>query len=193
LCIIVCFFVFLLLAIVLSLLYRFILCCDVRYDFHIKRCSVRLYLQLFVGGLTSYLHYLCLFAYSGVHIVLCFCFVFLRLCTLCCQFLLIVHFWLPLRYSVTFILVEHCLSLFFWPFYCLSFELRLLIIFCHFQTFLIDDVGFVRWQYFIFSQLFYHFTYYHHPGSNRQTDIYSYFLSSQMLIKSRSVWVNCHL
>jgi hypothetical protein len=50
----------------------------------------------------SYLRYLCLFAYSGVqHIVLCFCFVFLRivysmlpvslfffvLCTLCCQFL----------------------------------------------------------------------------------------------------------
>ena len=135
LCIIVCLFVFFLLAIVLSLLYRFILCCDVRYDFHIKRCSVRLYLQLFVGGLTSYLHYLCLFAYSGVHIVLCFCFVFLRLCTLCCQFLLIVHFWLPLRYSVTFILVEHCLSLFFWPFYCLSFELRLLIISLSFSNF----------------------------------------------------------
>jgi hypothetical protein len=25
-------------------------CCDVRYEFSIKRCSVRLYLQLFVGG-----------------------------------------------------------------------------------------------------------------------------------------------
>jgi hypothetical protein len=34
--------------------------------------TVRLYLQLFVGGLMSYLHYLCLIAYSGVHIVLCF-------------------------------------------------------------------------------------------------------------------------
>ena len=31
------------------------------------QCSVRLYLQLFVGGLISYLRYLCLFAYSGVN------------------------------------------------------------------------------------------------------------------------------
>jgi hypothetical protein len=29
--------------------------------------SVRLYRQLFVGGLMSYLRYLCLFVYSGVH------------------------------------------------------------------------------------------------------------------------------
>ena len=35
---------------------------------------------LFVGGLVSYLRYLCLFVHSGVqNIVLCFCFVFLRL------------------------------------------------------------------------------------------------------------------
>ena len=42
----------------------------------------------------------------STHIVLffCFCFDFLRLSyTLCCQFLWIVHFWLPLRYSLTFI------------------------------------------------------------------------------------------
>ena len=26
-----------------------VVCCDVRYDFHIKKCSVRLCLQLFVG------------------------------------------------------------------------------------------------------------------------------------------------
>ena len=40
-----------------------------------------------------------------VFVVLCFCFVFLRLVyrTQCCQFLWIVHFWLPLRYSLTFI------------------------------------------------------------------------------------------
>ena len=47
-----------------------------------KRCSVRLYLQLFVGWPMPYLRYtcMCLFAYSGVqHIVLCSCFVFLRL------------------------------------------------------------------------------------------------------------------
>jgi hypothetical protein len=46
----------------------------------LKRYSVRLHLLLFVGGRMSYLRYLCLFTYSGVqHIVLCFCFVFLRI------------------------------------------------------------------------------------------------------------------
>jgi len=36
--------------------------------------------KLFVGGLVSYLRYLCLFAHSGVqHILLCFSFVILRL------------------------------------------------------------------------------------------------------------------
>ena len=44
------------------------------------QCSVRFYLQLFAGGPMSYLRYLCFFVHSGVqHIVLCFCFVFLRL------------------------------------------------------------------------------------------------------------------
>jgi len=42
------------------------------FNCRIKRCSVRLYPQLFVGGRMSYLHYLCLFTYSGVqHIVCC--------------------------------------------------------------------------------------------------------------------------
>jgi hypothetical protein len=36
-----------------------------------KRCSVCLFLQLFVEGLVSYLYYLCLFAYSGVQLILC--------------------------------------------------------------------------------------------------------------------------
>ena len=46
----------------------------------LKRCSVRLYIQLFVVGFMSYLCYLCLFAHSGVqHVVLCFCFVFRRI------------------------------------------------------------------------------------------------------------------
>jgi hypothetical protein len=40
-------------------------------DLNIKRCYVRLYLQLFVGGLMSYLHYFCLFAYNGVQHILC--------------------------------------------------------------------------------------------------------------------------
>jgi hypothetical protein len=91
---------------------------DFHYDFRIKRCSVHLYLQLFVGGLMSYLHYWCLFAYSDVHyhhdmtelllkVVLntvnqtnthCF-----ALCTLWCHFLWIVQFWKFLPYSLTFI------------------------------------------------------------------------------------------
>jgi hypothetical protein len=82
--------------------------------------SVRLYLRLscrrahvlfmlFVGGLMSYLCYLCLYAHSGVQHVLGCVFVFLDfvLCTLSCQFLCIVHFWLPLRYSLTFICVKY--------------------------------------------------------------------------------------
>jgi hypothetical protein len=53
--------------------------CDVRYDFRIKRCSVRLYLQLFVGGLMSYLRYVCLFACDGVQHIVCCGFFCLRL------------------------------------------------------------------------------------------------------------------
>ena len=49
-------------------------------------------LQLLVGGLISYLRDSCLFAHSGVQHILC------------CHFLWIVHFRLPLRYSLTFIL-----------------------------------------------------------------------------------------
>ena len=73
-----------------------------------KRCSVRLYLQLFVGGIMSYLRYLYLFACSGVQHILCYVFVllFVVLCTLCCQFLWTVLFWLPLRYSLTFIMLD---------------------------------------------------------------------------------------
>ena len=39
-----------------------------------KRCSVRLYLQLFVVGLMSYLRQLCSFEQSGVQHILIFCF-----------------------------------------------------------------------------------------------------------------------
>jgi len=63
------------------------------------------YLQLFVGVLMSYLGYMCLFAYIGVQYILCCVFVlfFFVLCSLCCWFLCIVNFLLPLRYSLTFI------------------------------------------------------------------------------------------
>jgi len=72
----------------------------------LKRCSIRLYLRLFVGGLLSNLRYLCLFTYSGIQHILCSVFVlfFFILCALCCQFLWIVHLWLPLRCSLTLIL-----------------------------------------------------------------------------------------
>ena len=53
----------------------------------------------------SYLHYLCLFTPSGVQHILCCVFVlfFFVLCALSCQCLWIVHYWLPLRCSLTFI------------------------------------------------------------------------------------------
>ena len=45
------------------------------------RKEKKVYLQLFVGGLMTYLHYLCLFTYSNVQYILCCVFVlsFLRL------------------------------------------------------------------------------------------------------------------
>jgi hypothetical protein len=48
---------------------------------------------------------LCLLAYSGTqHILWCiFVVIVFVLCTLCCQFVWIVHVLLPLRYSLTFI------------------------------------------------------------------------------------------
>ena len=85
-------------------------CYDVRYDFRIKRCLVCLNFQLFVGGLMSYLCYLCLFVYSGVQHILCCVyalFVFV-LCTKCCQFLWIVHSWFSISFlNVHFIKYFH--------------------------------------------------------------------------------------
>jgi hypothetical protein len=68
----------------------------------LKRCSVRLYLQLFVEVLMSYFRYFCLCAHGGVQHILCCVFVLFVfvLFTLCCQFLWIVHFLLPLRRSL---------------------------------------------------------------------------------------------
>jgi len=52
----------------------------------------------------SYLYYLCLFEYRGVQHILYWFFFFSLLCTICCQFLWIVHlFLLTLRFSLTFI------------------------------------------------------------------------------------------
>ena len=69
---------------------------DVCYAFRIKMMFDSSLLQYFVGGLIC----VCLrIVMSNTHCVLCF----FVLCTPCCQCLLIVHFWLPLRYSLTFI------------------------------------------------------------------------------------------
>jgi hypothetical protein len=55
-----------------------------------KRCSVHLYLQLFVGGLMPYLRYLSLLEYSGIKHILCcvFALFFSVLCILKCLFFL---------------------------------------------------------------------------------------------------------
>jgi hypothetical protein len=84
---------------------------DVRYDFRITRCC-SLVLQLFVGGLISYLLYL--FAHSSfLHMLCCvFALFFFVLCTLCCQCLWIVHFLLHLWYSLTFIYPVNIIGLF---------------------------------------------------------------------------------
>ena len=52
-------------------------CYDIRYDFQTKRCSVRFCLQLFIGGIMSYVCCLWFFADSGVkHRVCCVFFLF---------------------------------------------------------------------------------------------------------------------
>jgi len=64
------------------------------------RCLVCHYYHLLVGGIMSYARDLCFFfGHSGVqHISCCVFYLFIFvLCTLCCQFLWIVHFWLLLR------------------------------------------------------------------------------------------------
>jgi hypothetical protein len=72
-----------------------------------QRCSVRLYLQLFVRGLMSYLLYLYLFGNSDVKHILCcvfalFFFVLLAVSLDC-------PFWISHRYSLT--LIKHILLL----------------------------------------------------------------------------------
>ena len=67
-------------------------------------CSFHHYLQLFVGWFMPYLRHLWLFAHSGVQHILCCVFYFACvLCAPCFRFLWIVHYWLPLRYSLAII------------------------------------------------------------------------------------------
>jgi hypothetical protein len=59
-------------------------------------CSVRLYFQWSVGGLMSYLRYLCLLAHSGVQVIL--------YCTLCFGCLSLVYPMLPVSLDCPFLI-----------------------------------------------------------------------------------------
>ena len=54
-------------------------------------------LPLFVGGLMSYLRYLCLFAYSGIQHILC--------CVACCARVCLVCLMLPVFMDCLFLIV----------------------------------------------------------------------------------------
>ena len=80
---------------------------SLRYEFRVvrlgfsqkmKTCSVRLYLQLFVGGFMSYLRYLCFFGDSDVQHILC------------CVFVLFSFVLLPVSLDCSFLIA---LSVFF--------------------------------------------------------------------------------
>lgn len=74
------------------------------FDYRIKLCSVRLFLVFFVGGIMSYLRRMYLFVQREVkHIVLFFCFFFLRLLCLILQVSLDVPSVQPLQYALTFV------------------------------------------------------------------------------------------
>jgi hypothetical protein len=69
---------------------------------HTQLCSFRFYLKLI-----SYLRYMCVLridVFNTYCVVFLFCIVFL-LCALCAVFWF-VHYWLPFRYSLTFILLQ---------------------------------------------------------------------------------------
>jgi len=75
-----------------------------------KLCSGRLYLKLFLGGLMSYLRYLCLLAFIGVQHILC-CVVLrlvyhMLLVSLDCPFLIV-----PSVFSNVYLLsTKHCIE-----------------------------------------------------------------------------------
>ena len=59
-------------------------------------------LHLFVGGLMSYLRYLCLFAYSGIQHILC--------CVVCCARVRLVCPMLPVSVDCLFLIVPSVFS-----------------------------------------------------------------------------------
>ena len=54
----------------------------------------------------SYLRYLCLFSYSGIDTYCVVFLLYLSSSCVCCQFFLIVLFWLPLQYSFSLFTVQ---------------------------------------------------------------------------------------
>ena len=74
-------------------------CCDARYDFRI----ITMFGSSLPPVVLSMLFVFDCIKWCPTHIVLCFVlFCFSSSCTLCCQFLWIFLFWLPLRCSLTF-------------------------------------------------------------------------------------------
>jgi hypothetical protein len=78
-----------------------------------KQCSVRLYLQLFVVGLISYLCYLCLLAHSGVQHILC--------CVFDLFFLRLVYPMLPVSQDCQFLVAP---SIFFYVYSLRGYGVR---------------------------------------------------------------------
>ena len=100
-----------------SVLLIFLALCVIYYVFLRSEFRVVMSVTMFgsslppvVCRLVSYLRYLCLFADNGVLHMLWYVFVLFvfDLCTLCCQFLRIVHFDCPSVFSITFIYIYIC-------------------------------------------------------------------------------------
>ena len=66
-------------------------------------CLVCLYLQLFQGGIMSYLRYLCLFVHSGVQHILCYVWFFFVLLpvSLDCQFFIVTSVFSNIYFTIT--------------------------------------------------------------------------------------------
>ena len=80
-------------------------CCDVRYHFLLKRCSIHLYLQLFVGGLMSFFYVICVCFHIMVSNT--YCVVFLFCFRLVASFSGFSIYDCPLQYSLTIIMHKH--------------------------------------------------------------------------------------
>ena len=79
-------------------------CCDVRYDLRIKKNFGTSLPPVVCKGGSCLLYFICVYCvkWCSTHIVLCFCFVFLRLVYSMLTVSLEYLFWLPLRCSLAF-------------------------------------------------------------------------------------------